>query len=158
MPRKPKGAPAPKAATPRPVGRPTKYEPRFCEAVIEDMGEGYSLTAFAGLIGVNRDTINAWMAQFPEFSEAVTRAKAARLRNWEDAAIKMRTNGGGPGGATITVFGLKNMGGDEWSDTTKHELTGKDGAAIKAEVSTDDAFAAFAGTLEGIARGKAQGS
>jgi hypothetical protein len=124
----------PKAEAPkesRPIGRPSKYEPRFCEMVMEDMAKGFSLTAFAGLIGVNRDTIHAWMKEHPDFSEAVTRAKAARLRNWEEVALKMRTTGGGPGGATITVFGLKNMGDDEWSDRHSLELSGKGGGPIE---------------------------
>ena len=101
------------------VGRPTKYEPRFCDMVVEDMGKGYSLTAFAGLIGVNKDTLNEWMSVHPEFSDAVTRGKALRLRDWETVAIELRKHGGGPGGATMTIFGLKNMGGSEWTDTTK---------------------------------------
>lgn len=117
----------------RPVGRPTKYEPRFCEMLLEDMAKGYSMTAFAGLIGVSRDTLTAWAAEHPEFSLAVTRGKALRLRDWETVALDMRRNGGGPGGATITVFGLKNMGGEEWSDTQRHELTGKDGGAIEID-------------------------
>ena len=134
-----------------PGGRPSKYDPRYCEMVIEDMSKGYSLTAFAGLIGVNRDTIHEWTKEHPEFSEAVTRAKAARLRNWEDVAIKMRTNGGGPGGATITVFGLKNMGGDEWSDTQKLEAK----VESKVEHSADDSFADLVTALEAARRAKA---
>ena len=113
-------------------GRPTKYESRFCEMVVEDMAKGYSLTAFAGLIGVNRDTLHQWAKEHPEFSDAVSRGKALRLRDWETVGLEMRKNGGGPGGATITVFGLKNMGGDEWSDTSRTELTGKDGAPLPA--------------------------
>ena len=68
----------------------------------------------------------------PSKYEAVSRGKALRLRDWETVGLEMRRNGGGPGGATITVFGLKNMGGDEWSDTSKHELTGKDGSPLPA--------------------------
>lgn len=129
-------------------GRPTKYEPRYCDMVIEDMGKGYSLTAFAGLIGVNRDTIHAWTKDHTEFSEAVSRAKALRLRDWETVALSMRTNGGGPGGATITVFGLKNMGGDEWADISRTESK----VESKVEVSPDAAFADFVERLESVAR------
>lgn len=117
----------------RPVGRPTKYEPRFCDMLVRDMKAGYSLTAFAGLIGVNKGTLNAWADVHPEFSDAVSRGKAARLRNWEAVALKMRVQGGGPGGATVTIFGLKNMGGDEWSDTQRHEMTGANGGPIRTE-------------------------
>jgi hypothetical protein len=46
------------------------------------MGQGFSLTAFAGSISVARSTINEWMAANPEFSEAarVGQAKRARWR------------------------------------------------------------------------------
>lgn len=115
-------------------GRPSKYDPKFCDMVIEDMAKGYSLTAFAGLIGVNRDTIDQWRKDYPEFSEAVTRAKAARLRDWETVAIDMRTKGGGPGGATITVFGLKNMGGDEWTDKSEVKNTGDPANPVVHEI------------------------
>ena len=121
--------------TARSVGRPSSYDPKFCDMVVEDMSKGYSLTAFAGLIGVCKATLNNWMDEHPEFLDAVKRAKAARLRDWEANAINMRANGGGPGGATITIFGLKNMGGDEWSDTQRHEVTGKDGAPLKSDMT-----------------------
>jgi hypothetical protein len=111
-------------------GRPTKYDPAYCEAVIEDMANGYSLTAFAGSIGVNRSTITEWVENFPEFSAAVSRAKAARLRNWEQAALDIRKSGGTGGSATITVFGLKNMGDDEWRDISRQEQTGPEGGPI----------------------------
>ena len=152
----PKAIKPKRIGTPRPnAGAPSKYKPEYCQAVIDDMSQGYSLTAFAGGIGVDRRTITEWCDVHPEFSLAVTRAKAARLRNWEQVAIQMRTNGGGRGGATITVFGLKNMGGDEWSAPEKHEHTGKDGGAIesKVEVSPDAAFADLIAKLDGVARG-----
>ncbi|BAU93403.1 putative terminase small subunit [Methylorubrum populi] len=114
-------------------GRPTKYDPAFCGVVEAEMANGLSLGAVAGIIGVARSTINEWMAEHPEFSEAVSRAKAGRLLHWERAALRVATTGGGPGTATIIVFGLKNMGGDEWTDTTKTELSGPGGGPIKTE-------------------------
>jgi hypothetical protein len=116
-----------------PAGRPTKYEDRFCDMVEEAMGSGLSLGAFAGQIGVARSTINEWIDNHPAFSEAVSRAKGKRLLHWEQAAIRVAEKGGGPGTATIIVFGLKNMGGEEWADVQRQELTGKDGAPIQSE-------------------------
>lgn len=100
----------------RPVGRPSSYKPEYCAQVVEAMRAGFSLTAFAGMIGVARSTINEWMEGFPEFSEAVSRAKAARLLHWEEAAIGIAKTGAGPGAATVVIFGLKNMAPDEYSD------------------------------------------
>ena len=53
-----------------PGGRPTKFKPEYCEAIVEFMGQGYSKTAFAGSIGVSRDTILEWAKGYPEFSGA----------------------------------------------------------------------------------------
>jgi hypothetical protein len=118
-----------------PGGRPTLYEPRYCEELVADMTAGFSMGAFAGKIGVARSTLNEWAEHNPEFSEAISRGKAARLRHWEEAALNVAKRGGGPGTAQIITFGLKNMDGGDWSDTTKHEMTGKDGGAIKSESS-----------------------
>lgn len=132
-------------------GRPTDYRPEYCQSVIDDMAKGYSLTAFAGLIGVSRSTINEWMSAHPEFSEAVSRAKALRLRDWETVALDMRTKGGGPGGATITVFGLKNMGGDEWQAPERMETA----LSAKVEHAADASFAAVVSALDIAGRTKA---
>lgn len=101
------------------------------------MGSGLSLGAFAGKIGVSRSTINEWMAANPEFSEAVSRAKSARLLHWELAGLSVAKEGGGAGAATMIVFGLKNMGGDEWTDTQKTELTGAGGGPIQTNAALD---------------------
>jgi hypothetical protein len=132
-----KVAPQPKAEQKASkAGRPTDYRPEYCEQVVEFMRAGFSLTAFAGHVDVARSTINVWMEAHPEFSEAVSRAKAARLLHWEEAAIRVAAKGGGPGTATIIVFGLKNMAPEEYSDMTKHELTGKDGKELPASSVT----------------------
>ena len=115
-------------------GRPTKYDPDYCEAVIAFMAQGFSLTAWAGQIGISRSTVNVWAEANPEFSEALNVAKAKRLMFWEQTAINVAAKGtGGPGAASVITFGLKNMGGDEWVDTTKHEVTGKNGAPLQTE-------------------------
>ena len=66
------GDTAPPDEAKRPVGRPTKYDPAYCDDVEAEMGNGLSLTAFAGVIGVSRSTINEWIDANPEFSEAVS--------------------------------------------------------------------------------------
>lgn len=107
-----------------PGGRPSKYNPVYCNEVVEFCGQGYSLTAFAGEIGVARSTINEWMDQHEEFSEAVKIAKAKCARWWEDCNKKVAKTGGGQGSATACVFGLKNMAPDDWRDKQEVSLTG----------------------------------
>ena len=100
----------------RPVGRPSKYDPSYCEMLEAFMDEGYSIGAFAGLIHVDRTTISQWCSDHPQFSLAVSRAKCRRLLVWERAALKVANGGGGPGSSTMIIFGLKNMGEDDWHD------------------------------------------
>lgn len=120
-------------------GRPSDYRPEYCDRVVEAMRAGFSLTAFAGIIGVARSTINVWMEAHPEFSEAVSRAKAARLLHWEEAAIRVAKDGGGPGSATLIVFGLKNMAPEEYADTAKVEHSGPGGAPLVTRIELVDA-------------------
>lgn len=98
------------------TGRPTKYDPAFCEQIVECMSRGFSMTAFAGEIGVARSTINEWMAAQPAFSEAVKVGQAARTRFLEERLINGET---GPR-VTSHIFALKNAAPDEWRD--KHEV------------------------------------
>lgn len=117
------------ATTKHAGGRPTKYDPAYCEAVIEDGKVGLSLTAFAGGIGVARSTINEWMAAHPEFSEAVKRHQAARTRYLEETMLSSEQ---GPR-VTARIFALKNAAPDEWKDKVTNEHVGQDGGAVRVE-------------------------
>jgi hypothetical protein len=112
-----------------PAGRPSKYEPAFCEAVVEHMKDGASLTSFAASIEVARSTINEWIDAHPEFSEAVKRGKAGCAAWWEKQTRKLAVDGGG--NATLCIFGLKNMAAEDWRD--KHELEHSGSVISKVE-------------------------
>lgn len=112
----------------RPEGRPSKYRQTYCNEVVEHMAQGASLTSFAGEIGVARSTINQWMEDHPEFSEAVRVAKAKCASWWEKAGRTIAMGGGGPGASTLVVFGLKNMGADDWADASQVDHRSSDGS------------------------------
>ena len=108
------------------VGRPSKYKPEYCEAIVAHMAEGASATSFAASIGVARATITEWANEHPEFSVAVMRGKTVCAAWWEKIArINAAT---GSGNATLTVFGLKNMAPDDWHD--KQEVEHSGGVAV----------------------------
>jgi hypothetical protein len=121
------------------MGRPPKYRDEFVDELVEYCAEGYSLTAFAGHIGVARSTINEWMAQHADFSEAVSRAKNMRAAWWEARARDVAMNGGPGGQATMVIFGLKNHAPEDFSDKTQHEHTGKDGGPIELSLEARQA-------------------
>lgn len=112
------------------MARPTKYDPTYCDSVVEHMREGASLTSFAASIEVCRDTISEWANVHPEFSAAVKRGKAVCAAWWEKTNRTLATSG--QGNATACVFGLKNMAAEDWRDKQEHEHSGKDGAPLPA--------------------------
>lgn len=113
----------PRKENPQTAGRPTKYDPRYCDEIVEDGEKGYSLTAFAGAIGVARSTINEWGASYPEFSEAIKRHAAARTRFLETGLLSSET---GPQ-VTSRIFALKNAAPEEWREKQEVEHSGQIG-------------------------------
>lgn len=104
-----------------PAGRPTKYDPAFCDAIIETMATGLSMTAFAGEIGVARSTINEWIETHPEFSEAARVGKAKRTLALERGMLGAEN---GPA-VTARMFALKNADPDEWREKQHVEHGGE---------------------------------
>lgn len=98
------------------MGRPSKYDPAYCEQIIAAGSEGLSLTAFAGVIDVCRDTINEWTREHPEFSDAVKRHAAKRVEYLERTLLSSEQ---GPR-VTARIFALKNADPENWKD--KHDI------------------------------------
>jgi len=138
-----------------PAGRPTLYRDEFADRVIAFCADGYSLTAFAGEIGVARSTVTEWCAQHPEFSVAVSRAKAMRARWWEDRAREIALKGGPGGQATMVIFGLKNHAAEDFAETLKQEHIVKtegpsaEERVAKAQRRLDEVFAEVASKTVG---------
>lgn len=115
-----------------PRGRPTSYKPEYCDAVVEHMAEGASLTSFAASVGVCRDTVTNWANEHQDFFVAVTRGKALCVAWWEKVNRNLAQTG--QGNATACVFGLKNMGKDEWRD--KQEVEHSGGLTTKLDLAS----------------------
>lgn len=124
----------------RKVGRPTDYRPEYCEQVIATMREGLSLTAFAGGIGVARSTINKWIEDYPEFSEAVNIGKASVAAWYNLQAKRIVEEGGTSAQSTLIVFGLKNMDSESWKD--KQEVQHSGSIEVSTKEQRDAAVAA----------------
>lgn len=115
----------PKATNP--VGRPSKYDPAYCERVREFLKDGYSVAAFAGEIGVAVSTVRLWIDEHPEFSDAVKTGQARATLWWENRARAVAM--GEDGNPTTIIFGLKNRAPEDWRDKTEVDST------VKASVS-----------------------
>lgn len=106
------------------VGRPSKYSPAYCNEVIECGAQGLSLTAFAGEIGVDRDTITEWNKVYPEFSLACKVAQSKRTNFLERGML--REDATGPM-VTARRFALANAAPHEWREKQDIGFTDKDG-------------------------------
>ena len=120
----------------RPEGRPSDYKPEYCDLIIQAMGEGVSLTGFAGMIGVSRECIYNWMTRHSEFSDAASRAKAARVLWWERKLMRSRKGAE----TTASIFALRNADPTEWRDI-KHTSTDIN---VRVETLTDAQLFAIA--------------
>lgn len=105
-----------------PAGRPSKYDPAYCDQAREFLKDGYSIAAFAGSIGVAVSTVSLWITTHEEFSDAVKAGQAAATLWWENRAreLALGTSDGNP---TTVIFGLKNRASDQWRDKFDQEHT-----------------------------------
>jgi len=98
------------------AGQPTKYQPKFCQMLIEyfdvdpakKVKEVPTLAGFAIRIGVHRDTLHEWSKIHPDFEYVYKRAK-----DYQERFLVNR----GLAGEIDTVFGIftaKNVLG--WRD------------------------------------------
>jgi len=70
-----------------PAGRPTDYQPEYCEQVVELGKIGYSPAQMAAHFDVARDTLNNWAEAHEEFLAALNRAKAHCQAWWENKGM-----------------------------------------------------------------------
>ncbi len=112
----------------RPVGRPSEYDPAYCERVIALGKEGKSRAEIASALGHARQTIANWEADHPEFLDAMTRAKDEELAWWEAKARK----GIDLGSQFNATLWSKSMGGrfpnEPYRDRT--EVSGPNGRSL----------------------------
>ena len=104
------------------AGRPSKYDPAYCDAIVAHCADGSSISSFAAAIGVSRSTITEWASEHAEFSSAVKAAKTAVAAWYDKAARTIAVNGGG--NATICIFGLKNFDEEDFRDKVEQHHTG----------------------------------
>jgi hypothetical protein len=103
-------------------GRPSSYDPAFCEQVI-DLGEqGKSKAQIAAALNVSRTTMDKWAQDNPDFMDAVKRAGELALAWWEDMGQSALLLGSKNFNATAYIFQMKNRFREEYRDASTSEL------------------------------------
>lgn len=98
------------------MGRPSKYQPEYCEMLVSHMEQGYSFEAFAALVSVDKVTLYSWAEKNPEFLYAKNIGTEKCRYFWERLGIA------GASGLLETfsvgcwIFNMKNRFRAEWQD------------------------------------------
>lgn len=102
------------------VGRPTNYDPAYCEQVIELGAKGKSRAQMAAHIGCSRQTMSEWEAKHPEFADATTRARDLALAWWEQAGqVGMFMKGFNANAFSLQI---RNRFPEDYRDKKDHEV------------------------------------
>ena len=70
------------------IGRPTEYNPAFCEKVLKLGAQGMSKAQIAAALGCSRRSIDIWRHEHEEFMLAIAHAQDLAMSWWEHQAQK----------------------------------------------------------------------
>lgn len=59
------------------IGRPSKYQPSYCDLIVERMSQGDSMYDFCQQIDISTDTLYEWCGRYPTFSASYKKAQEA---------------------------------------------------------------------------------
>lgn len=118
QPKKPRAKPGPKVGDPN----NTKYKPQMCEQVIKWGKMGKSPVWMASKLNVTRASLLHWAEVHPQFSAALSLARAHAQAWWEDAGQK----------------GMNKVGfqGNVWARNVASRFR-EDWAEVKTQVNED---------------------
>lgn len=155
------------AIEPKHAGGPTKYNPTYCQKIIEffsvkhtEIREGVNavglpikvekenmvpfFSAFARLIGVSEETLSEWRRVHPEFSESYKVAKGLQMEMLVSNTMR------GFYSQASAIFAMKNMIG--WRDQIDHSHTLSPEEAARQEAQRSAQVEEVRGYLNGVVR------
>ena len=131
------------------LGRPTKYDPKYCDEIIEYFnddayrecvdanGKEYlmpnkfnTLAAWCASIGIHRDTMHEWSKVHPEFSDSLKKAKALQEAQLVTGAMS------GAYASSFAIFTAKNI--LRWRDRVEQQVVVSDDFNSVISSSDDD--------------------
>lgn len=116
----------------RVVGRPSKYDPKYCDDVLRLGAEGCSVLEMAAEIGVSRNTLETnWPQEHPEFLEAFARARELSQSWWErQGRIALFAEKFQP---ALYSRSMSARFPNDWRETQERRLTGPNGGPVQTE-------------------------
>lgn len=123
----------------RPVGRPSKYRPEYCDEIIELGKNGKSIAQMAAHFDVDKASVFRWAEEHEDFRTALARAKAHSQKWWEDQAQKNLSDRNF--NAQLWLKSVASRFRDDYTERTQTELSGPNGAPVRVESKTVDSKA-----------------
>ena len=116
----------------RPVGRPSLYDPKYCEEVIALGKIGKSVEQIASILNVSLRTMYSWRDSHEEFLHALDDAKTYEQAWWEEqaSAYMVENKESDKLNATLWSRSMAARFPKKYRESTKTEITGADGAPL----------------------------
>jgi transposase len=116
----------------KPVGRPSLYDPSYCDKVVELGRLGKSVEQISSNLGVSCRVLYDWRDRYPEFLRALEEAKEAEQTWWEDQAqaYMLEHKDGAKLNASIWSRSMAARFPKKYRESVKQEITGENGAPL----------------------------
>jgi transposase-like protein len=120
----------------RPVGRPSLYNPAFCDEVVKLGAMGKSVEQISSVLGVSLRTMYQWRDNYPEFLHALDDAKVAEQTWWEDQAqtYMLEHKDGAKLNASLWSRSMAARFPKKYRESVKQEITGENGAPLIPQI------------------------
>ena len=118
-----------------PVGRPSKYNPAFCDQVIELGKLGKSVEQIACELGLSTRVMYKWRDEHQEFMHAMEEAKEYEQYWWETIAQThmIEEQGAAKLNASIWSRSMAARFPRKYRESIKQEITGSDGGPLQIQ-------------------------
>lgn len=144
------------------IGRPTDYDPSFCDIAASACARGATINELADMLKVNRATVYRWMAQHQTFCDAINIAREMadkrvgfslyeRAVGYTYDSVKIMQSEGVPlivpyqehvpPDVSAIKWWQSNRDPENWRERSSVEHTGKGGGPIQVSNETDLALA-----------------
>lgn len=123
----------------RPIGRPSKYRPEYCDEIIDLGKDGKSIAQMAAHFDVDKASVFRWAEEHEDFRTAFARAKTHSQKWWEDQAQKNLSDRNF--NAQLWLKSVASRFRDDYTERTQTELSGPNGAPVRVESKTVDSKA-----------------
>ena len=119
------------------VGRPTLFDPSYCDKVVDLGALGKSVEQIATFMGVSLRVIYLWRDTYPDFMHALEDAKAAEMNWWEEQAqaYMLEHKDGAKLNASIWSRSMAARFPKKYRESVKQEITGENGAPLLTNIA-----------------------